>query len=158
MSNNYETLCIVKPDVGEEAVKGIVTKLTSAVEGRKGTVVKVDEWGRRRLAYPIQKNKEGIYFLLTYSSAPDAKNEIDRILKFNEDVMRSQTIRLGELPAEPEVPEVAEASAAPAAVPTPEAEAKPEADAKPADAAKSESNEAETVASAEADDKGGTDE
>lgn len=94
MEKHYETVCIVKPDIGEDAVKGIITRSTSVVEKNDGKDVSVDEWGRRKLAYPIQKKNEGIYFLITYTSPPPASKELERTLKLNEDVIRYQTVRL----------------------------------------------------------------
>lgn len=111
MEKHYETVCIVKPDIGEDAVKGIITKATSVVEKNDGKDVSVDEWGRRKLAYPIQKKSEGIYFLITYTSPPSASKELERTLRLNEDVVRYQTVRLkarapiAEEPAAEEAPE-----------------------------------------------------
>src|SRR3990172_7423275 len=92
--NRYEKVCIVRSDVAEDVVKGIIQKATTSLEGTGATVTKVDEWGRRRLAYPIQKKSEGYYFVLDYMSAPAASKEIERILGLNEDVLRQQTVRI----------------------------------------------------------------
>jgi len=92
--NRYETVCIVRPDVAEDVIKGIIQKATTSLEGSGATVTKVDEWGRRRLAYPIQKKSEGYYFVLDYMSAPAASKEIERVLQLNEDVLRQQTVRI----------------------------------------------------------------
>lgn len=92
--NRYETVCIVRPDVAEDVIKGIIQKATSSLEGTGATVTKVDEWGRRRLAYPIQKKSEGYYFVLDYTSAPASSKEVERILGLNEDVLRQQTVRI----------------------------------------------------------------
>lgn len=103
--NNYETVCIVKPDVGDEVVKGVIQKATTALETGGGTIYKLDDWGRRRLAYPIQKKNEGYYFVLDYTSTPAVSKEIGRLLGIHEDVLRYQTVRLEERPAtEPEKP------------------------------------------------------
>lgn len=95
-TNRYETVCIVKPDVGDEVVKGIIQKASAAAEANGGKVVKVDEWGRKRLAYPIGKKNEGFYFVMEYNCAPEAGKEVGRLLGLNEDVLRHQTIRLDE--------------------------------------------------------------
>jgi len=95
-SNRYETVCIVKPDVGDEIVKGIIQKISAAVEADNGKVVKVDEWGRKRLAYPIQKKNEGFYFVIEFNCTAETSRELGRLLKLNEDVLRYQTIRLDE--------------------------------------------------------------
>lgn len=92
--NRYETVCIVRPDVAEDVVKGIIQKATSSLEGSGATVTKVDEWGRKRLSYSIQKKNEGYYFVLDYMSEPAASKEVERILRLNEDVLRQQTVRI----------------------------------------------------------------
>ena len=96
MQNNYETVCIVKPDVGDDIVKGVLNKSSAAIETGGGTIVRIDEWGRRRLAYPIQKKNDGYFFVMTYKSEPAASKELERLLKLNEDVLRYQTIKLVE--------------------------------------------------------------
>lgn len=92
--NRYETVCIVRPDVAEDVVKGIIQKATASLEGSGATVSRLDEWGRRKLAYPIQKKGEGYFFVLDYMSAPEASKEVERILRLNEDVLRQQTVRI----------------------------------------------------------------
>lgn len=103
--NRYETVCIVRPDVGDDVIKGVITKASELIAGEGGEVLKLDEWGRRRLAYPIMKKNEGYYFVLTYSSLPETSKEIERSLRLNEDVLRYQTVKLDEsaviTPAEP---------------------------------------------------------
>jgi small subunit ribosomal protein S6 len=98
--NHYETLSILNADLSDEALKGIITTATSIIEDADGTIHKVDEWGRRRLAYPILKRKDGFYFLMTYSTAYSAQKELVRRFKLNEDVMRSQTIAIDEAAVE----------------------------------------------------------
>lgn len=96
MERHYETVCIVRPDVGDEVIKGVIQKATAVLEAGHARVNKVEEWGRRKLAYSIGKKHEGFYFLLDYNSAPEVSKEVERILKFNEDVMRYQTVKLTE--------------------------------------------------------------
>lgn len=103
--NRYETVCIIRPDVGDDVVKGVIARSSELVTSEGGAVLKLDEWGRRRLAYPILKKNEGYYFVLTYSSLPATSKEIERTLRLNEDVLRYQTVKLDETavvtPAEP---------------------------------------------------------
>jgi small subunit ribosomal protein S6 len=98
--NHYETLSILNADLSDEALKGIISTATSIIEDADGTIHKVDEWGRRRLAYPILKRKDGFYFLMTYSTVFSAQKELLRRFKLNEDVMRSQTIAIDEAAVE----------------------------------------------------------
>jgi len=92
--NRYETVCIIRPDVGDDVVKGVITRTTELVSSEGGEILKLDEWGRRRLAYPILKKNEGYYFVLTYSSLPATSKEVERTLRLNEDVLRYQTVKL----------------------------------------------------------------
>jgi small subunit ribosomal protein S6 len=98
MERHYETICIIKPDIGDEAVQGIVKKATGSLEKGGAELCKVDEWGRRKLAYPIEKKNEGFYVLLDYTSTPEVNKELERSFKLNEDVLRYQTVRI-EAPA-----------------------------------------------------------
>lgn len=119
---HYETVCIVNPDIGEGAIKEVVTKATGVIREKNGVEVDVEEWGRRRLAYPILKKSEGHYVVFTYTSPPEASKELERTFKFNEDVLRYQTVALKQ--REPKAPE-------PATEPTPEAKPEPTPEAKP---------------------------
>ncbi len=92
MERMYETVCIIRADAGEDIIKGIISKASSTVEANGGKVVKLDEWGRRRLAYPIAKKHEGYYFVLNYKSRSEESKELGRVLKLNENVLRYQTI------------------------------------------------------------------
>ena len=94
MQNHYETVCIVKPDVAEDVIKGVIQKASTTLTEGGGEMEKLDEWGRRRLAYPIQKKNEGYYFVMEYRSAPDVSKEIGRLLGINENVLRHQTVRM----------------------------------------------------------------
>ncbi|MFQ5465927.1 MAG: 30S ribosomal protein S6 [Thermodesulfobacteriota bacterium] len=109
MERHYETVCIVRPDIGDDAVKAIIEKASATVSSDGGTVARLDEWGRRRLAYPIAKKNEGYYFVLTYTTPPPAKTEMERQFKLNEDVMRYQTVVLKELPPAAAAPAPSEA-------------------------------------------------
>lgn len=92
--NKYETVCIVKSDAGDELIKAFIQKATGSLESGGGKLTKMDEWGRRRLAYPIQKKNEGYYFVMEYQSAPEVSKEIERLMKLNENVLRYQTVRI----------------------------------------------------------------
>ncbi|MDP3386650.1 MAG: 30S ribosomal protein S6 [Eubacteriales bacterium] len=84
----YEGVFIFIPNLEEEVRKAEMDKLKSIVESYKGTVEKFEEWGQRRLAYEIKKTKEGYYTLMNFTSEADAVNELDRICKISEKVLR----------------------------------------------------------------------
>ncbi len=116
MDRRYETICIIKADIGEADIKAIVTKSSELITREAGIVNTVDEWGRRRLAYPIQKKNEGYYVLFDYNSNPTASKELERSLKINENVVRQQTVKLDtEYVAPAVVPDPVEEPAAVAA-------------------------------------------
>ena len=88
---NYEVVYILDPAMGEEAIAAMVEKFKTLVE-TQGTVSEVDEWGKRRLAYPINDLNEGYYVLMTFTAEPSLPAELDRVLKITEGVMRSMII------------------------------------------------------------------
>lgn len=94
MERLYETVCIINPDIGETAIKALVGKISSVIEANKGKNIELTEWGRRKLAYSIEKKKEGYYAIFKYKSPSDAGAELERTLRYTEDVLRYQTVVL----------------------------------------------------------------
>ena len=90
---NYEIMVIVSPDVDDRQVQGVVEKPFEAFKAAGGTVDNVDIWGRRRLAYDIQKKSEGIYVVLNVTAEPAVVKELDRQYTLNEQIMRTKVIR-----------------------------------------------------------------
>ena len=88
---NYEAVYILNPSLSEEQIAALVAKFKAVVEAN-GTVSEIDEWGKRRLAYPINDLNEGHYVLMTFTAAPELPAELDRVLKITEGVMRSMII------------------------------------------------------------------
>ena len=89
----YEIMVIVSPDVDDRQVQGVVEKPFEAFKAAGGTVDNVDTWGRRRLAYDIQKKSEGIYVVLNVTAEPAVVKELDRQYTLNEQIMRTKVIR-----------------------------------------------------------------
>lgn len=85
---NYETIFIVSPNIDEEGIKAIVDKFKAIIEAN-GTLGEVEEWGKRRLAYPINDLMEGYYVLINFTSKPDLPAELDRVYKITDGIMRS---------------------------------------------------------------------
>ena len=94
MERRYETICIIKSDMGDTAIAEIVKKASTSIETGAGKVNILDEWGRRRLAYPIEKKHEGFYVLFDYTSTAEVSKELERSFRLNESVIRYQTVRL----------------------------------------------------------------
>lgn len=85
---NYELMFIVHPDLDETAMSETVEKVSGWITGSGGTVTKVDLWGKRQLAYPIRKQKDGQYVLIQAQMEPTFGAELERNLRFQEPVMR----------------------------------------------------------------------
>ena len=93
--NSYETLFIVNAENGDEAVKATVSKFTGLI-AENGTLEEVNEWGKRRLAYPIDDIPEGYYVVATFKSEPEFPAELERVFNIDESIMRSVVIKLDE--------------------------------------------------------------
>ncbi len=87
----YETVIVISTKDGEENVKAIVEKFSDLIS-KNGTLDSVDEWGKRRLAYPINYETEGYYVLYNYTSKPTVPAEIERVLSINDNILRFLTV------------------------------------------------------------------
>jgi small subunit ribosomal protein S6 len=98
----YEILLLLDPELAEEKQADVVARLRDLIEKGGGTFERHDVWGRRKLAYPIDKKEDGSYHLLTFSTTAETLDEIGRVLKIDDDVMRHMATRRPEGgPAEP---------------------------------------------------------
>ena len=89
----YELMVILNPEVEDRAVEPSLSKFLAIVTNAGGTIDNLDIWGRRRLAYEIQKKSEGIYAVVNFTASPETAAELDRVLNLNESVMRTKIIR-----------------------------------------------------------------
>jgi small subunit ribosomal protein S6 len=103
--HQYELMVILDPEIDERTVAPSLDKFLNVIRNDGGTIDKVDIWGRRRLAYEINKKSEGIYAVVALTANPDATVELDRQLKLSEAVMRTKVLR-----AEEAIAQVAEAA------------------------------------------------
>ncbi|MCR5681170.1 MAG: 30S ribosomal protein S6 [Clostridiales bacterium] len=90
--NSYETLFVIDPDLTEEATSALVEKFTKLISDN-GEIESVDEWGKRRLAYPINDKPEGYYVLVNFKSEASLPSELERIFGITEGILRSIVIR-----------------------------------------------------------------
>lgn len=90
---DYEILLLLDPELADEAQAEVVQRTRDLIEQGGGTFERHDLWGRRRLAYEIDKKSEGSYHLLTFTSAPETLDEISRVLKIDDNVMRHLATR-----------------------------------------------------------------
>jgi len=136
VTHQYELMVILDPEIDERTVAPSLDKFLNVIRNDGGTIDNIDIWGRRRLAYEINKKTEGIYAVVNFTANSSATNELDRQLGLSEAVMRTKVLR-----AEEGIAQVAAAKAAAdekaarkaAATPAKtEAPAEAKADAKPA--------------------------
>ena len=140
--HQYELMVILDPEIDERTVAPSLERFLNVIRNDGGTIEKVDVWGRRRLAYEINKKAEGIYAVVDFTANPDATIELDRQLKLSEAVMRTKVLRAEEaiaqvaeaakLSAEKAARKAAAPSKAPAAAPAAAVAAAPAAPATPA--------------------------
>jgi small subunit ribosomal protein S6 len=90
---HYELMVILDPDLEERTVAPSLDKFLNVIRQGGGTVDNVDIWGRRRLAYDINKKSEGIYAVINMNAVPEVAQELDRQLGLNEAVLRTKLIR-----------------------------------------------------------------
>ena len=89
----YEAMIVISTKNDEEVIKGLVEKFSNLIKDN-GTLVSVDEWGKKKLAYLINKESEGYYVLYTFESKSDFPAELDRVFKITEGLLRSMIIAL----------------------------------------------------------------
>jgi len=90
----YEELFIVKPDAPEEEVDAFVEQLRTQLTSAGATVDKVDKWGKRRLAYRVDKYREGTYVLFQFTAEPETVKELERRLRVSDVVLKFLTVRI----------------------------------------------------------------
>ena len=96
MTRIYEELFIVKPDAADEEVDQYVEQLRSQLTTAGATVDKVDKWGKRKLAYRIDKYREGSYVLFQFTAQPEVVKELERRLRVSDLVLKFLTVRIDE--------------------------------------------------------------
>jgi small subunit ribosomal protein S6 len=90
----YELMLVLRPDVADERTQVVLEKTTRAIVSGGGQVVKAAPWGRRRLAYPIDRYREGSYHILHFEAPPEAVVEVERGLLITEDLLRHLVTRV----------------------------------------------------------------
>ena len=94
--NRYETIFIINPDLGEDEVQNAVTKFTGIISSQNGVQLKLEDWGRRRLAYKIEKFSQGYYILADFAGMPAGVAELERNLKIDDRIIRFLSVKTGE--------------------------------------------------------------
>jgi small subunit ribosomal protein S6 len=93
---DYELVFVVSPEVGDEGLPAMVDRVNGYIQERGGEVKKVDQWGKRRLAYPIKRQAEGYYVVTQFTLEPDALRSLEGNLTLAEDVLRHLVTRVEE--------------------------------------------------------------
>lgn len=93
---SYEVAFILRPDVEEEEQEAIIERLSQVLTSQGGQVENVEKWDRRRLAHPIKKVNEGIYYFIQGQFSPTALPELERTSRLSEDILRHMVIRTDE--------------------------------------------------------------
>jgi small subunit ribosomal protein S6 len=92
----YENLFIVKPDATEEEIDHLIEQMSKNITTADGTVDKVDKWGKRRLAYRVEKQREGYYVLLTFTADSQVVREFERRMLTQDSIIKFLTVRIDE--------------------------------------------------------------
>jgi small subunit ribosomal protein S6 len=90
---NYEALFIIKPDITEENVKGIIKTIADAVVKASGAIKKEENWGKKQLAYPVKKFKEGFYYKLEFTAPTNSIIKLEETYRLNSDILRAMVTR-----------------------------------------------------------------
>lgn len=91
--NDYEVALIIRPEVEDEGQEAIIDRLSQILTADGGQVTNVEKWGRRRLAYPINKVNEGIYYFVQGQFSTSVLSELERNVRLSEDILRHMVIR-----------------------------------------------------------------
>lgn len=89
----YEVLYIIRPDLDDEATAATVDKFSEVVTNNGGADVTVDKWGKRRLAYEIDDLREGFYVLMSFNGEARTAQEVERIMKISDSIVRFLTTK-----------------------------------------------------------------
>jgi small subunit ribosomal protein S6 len=93
---DYELVFVISPEVGDEGMPAMVDRVNGYIQERGGEVKQVDQWGKRRLAYPIRRQAEGYYVVTQFTLEPDALRSLEGNLHLAEDVLRHLVTRVEE--------------------------------------------------------------
>jgi small subunit ribosomal protein S6 len=153
----YETIFIVRPNVGEDEIEAITSKTSSIIEGDGGTIIRINNWGLKKLAYLIKKESQGHYVYVDFAGIPASVAEIERIFRIDDRILKYLTVKLSDS-CDPEAVKEqlasAETSDEKEAVKEQPASAEPEATSDEKEAVKEQPASAEPEASSDEKDTG----
>jgi len=92
----YETIFIVRPNIAEDEIDAVIKRTSSIIEGDGGTIIKVDKWGLKKLAYLIKKENQGYYVYVDYAGIPASVSEIERLFRIDDKTLKYLTVKLAD--------------------------------------------------------------
>lgn len=92
----YEIMYIINSELDEEQNTAVMDKFKGIIENNGGELVKLDKWGKRRLAYEIKRKRDGFYVLMSVNGTPEIVHELDRVFKITDEVLKHMILRAGE--------------------------------------------------------------
>ncbi|HOA71336.1 MAG: 30S ribosomal protein S6 [Bacillota bacterium] len=90
----YELLVLVRPDFDDEKIASIIARYSEIITNMEGTIITAEKWAKRRLAYEINRIREGIYLIFVFKGTPELSDELDRLLKIDQEIMRHMIVRI----------------------------------------------------------------
>lgn len=89
----YEVVFVHRPDLDEEKSAALIERFKNLIENHGGEVIKIDKWGKRRLAYEVKDLREGVYIIVHMNAEPTVATELDRVFKITDEVLRHIIVR-----------------------------------------------------------------
>lgn len=96
MLHEYETMVVIRPDIDDAVTTGIVEKLEGIITGAEGTILIRDDWGKRKLTYPVAKHQKGHYVMLNYLVGPELILELERRIRLDDNIVRFLTVKVAD--------------------------------------------------------------
>lgn len=90
----YELLVLVRPDFDDEKIASIIARYSEIITNMEGTIITAEKWAKRRLAYEINRIREGIYLIFVFKGTSELSDELDRLLKIDQEIMRHMIVRI----------------------------------------------------------------
>ena len=94
MSKKYDVVSILRPTLDDQAIDSIHKSISEIIENNDGKVIEQGVWQKRKLAYQVEGHKEGIYTITTFEGSSELPNEVDRVLKISDDVIRHKVLKV----------------------------------------------------------------
>lgn len=128
----YEQVCILRPSLSEDEITRIIDNTTQLIQDDEGSVIFLNKWGMRKLAYPIKKESQGYYVLCDFAASPAVVSEIERKFRIDDAVLKYLTVKISDAISNDEIEAARSEAEAQAIVPEPEEDSHNSSDDKPA--------------------------